>query len=296
MPRMNKRVYRRWALAPFGAVRQRLGALGLAVVLGLPSVAWSFGPAGHRLAGYVAEAQLCAATRLALEPLLAGSSLREAGLWPDTIRRLPQWAHTKPWHFINVADQGSLVQAAARNPDNVLSALARFEKELIDPSLSPRERGIALRFMAHFIVDLHQPLHVGRASDRGGNVVVVQVGERVTNLHALWDGSLLNLPVPPSRPGPALALGGSPWEVARWQRTTPLDWARESQVLRPVVYGFKSREGRPLPLSPAYLQRARAVVERRLSQAGVRLAGRLNRLLGPPEGCPSEVASRVPTL
>jgi hypothetical protein len=254
-----------------------------------------FGPSGHRLAGHIAERHLCAETRLALKPLLAGLTLAEAGLWPDTIRGLPEWAHTKPWHYLNVTDHGSVPRAARQNPDNVLAALARFESELGDTSLGNRPRGLALRFVVHFAVDIHQPLHVGRDSDRGGNLIPVLVGARETNLHAVWDGEPLRLPGGPSPLEEAHSLQVPvDADVQRWQLATPLDWARESQALRPEVYAFPGPGGRPIALSPDYLERARALVDQRLVQAGVRLAGRLNAILGPSSDCGLTVPARLP--
>jgi len=265
------------------------------------SLAWSpgtlaFGPTGHRIAGHIAEHYLCTETRAALVPLLAGMALADAGLWADTIRRQPGWEHTRPWHFINVTDRGSVARAARKGPDNVLAALARFEQDLGDKTLATSQRGTALRFVVHFVVDIHQPLHVGRAEDRGGNLVPVVVGGRETNLHALWDGEPLRLPGGPGPRDRARALPGPPPDqAARWQAASPVDWARESQALRRHVYGAGLGPG-PAALSTAYLDEARSTVDRRLVQAGVRLAGRLNSLLGPAAACPGEVASREPNL
>jgi hypothetical protein len=260
------------------------------------SAAPAFGPSGHRVAGHVAARYLCTGTRTALAPLLAGMTLAEAGLWPDSIRRQPGWEHTKPWHFINVPDRGSVARAARRDQHNVLAALARFEAELGDRSLSSRQRGIALRFVVHFAVDIHQPLHVGREEDRGGNLIPVLVEGRETNLHAVWDAELLR---PPGGPGPRDWARSLPWpagnELARLSRAGPVAWARESQALRGQVYGF-GRGPAPAVLPAAYLAEARSTVERRLLQAGVRLAGRLNAVLGPDGGCEREVASGQPNL
>ncbi len=266
------------------------------LVLGLISLASSmpavaFGPTGHRIAGHIADRLLCAETRVALDPLLGGMSLAEAGLWPDMIRRLPEWEHTKPWHFINVTDRGSAARAARASPDNVLAALARFEHELGDRALGTQQRSIALRFVAHFVVDIHQPLHVGRDGDRGGNLLAVRVAGRDTNLHAVWDGELLRRPGEPSPRALALAFPLPPAaSLAQWQQANPLYWARESQALRPVVYGFPAPAAGPVVLSPEYLARARLLVDERLLKAGVRLAGRLNALLGGSLSCPPEVA------
>jgi hypothetical protein len=275
------------------SVHHRAMTAILIAVLALPLPAVAFGPSGHRLAGHIAEQHLCAETRLALKPLLAGRTLAEAGLWPDTIRRLPEWAHTKPWHYLNVSDHGSVARVARQNPDNVLAALARFEKELGDTSLGNEPRGLALRFVVHFAVDIHQPLHVGRAGDRGGNLIPVLVGARETNLHAVWDGEPLRLP---GGPGPLEKAHSLPVPVAadvqRWQLASPLDWARESQALRSQVYALSGPGGRPVALPSAYLDRARALVDQRLVQAGVRLAGRLNAILAAFPECVGEVATR----
>ncbi len=263
------------------------------IALGGSAPAQAFGPSGHRIVGHVAELHLCGETRATLKPLLAGLTLADAGVWPDRIRQQPEWQHSRPWHYLNVSDHGSVARAARRSPDNALAALARFEKELSDTSLGNRQRGLALRFVAHFVADLHQPLHVGREDDRGGNRIPVRIGKRDTNLHAVWDAELLRI---------AGARGPREWvrrkpipgaaQVVRQQRATPLDWARESQALRPRVYAFDRDGDGPFSLPSGYLDAARALVEERLQIAGVRLAGRLNAALGAPAGCAGEVASR----
>lgn len=281
MPAMRGSVHHATRLGP----RWRLVLIVL-LLLGWSSPGRAFGPSGHRLAAHIAERELCPATRAALEPLLAGMTLAEAGLWPDTIRRLPEWEHTKPWHYLNVSDRGSVRRAAALSPDNVIAALNRFEKELADTSRSSSQRGLALRFIVHFVVDIHQPLHVGRQSDRGGNLVPVRVADRETNLHAVWDGEPLRGAGDPSPRERARQLPRpSPLQVRGWQKAGPITWAEESQALRPRVYAFARRGDRPAVLSTAYLDAARTLVDQRLSQAGVRLAGRLNALVGPPAGC-----------
>jgi hypothetical protein len=273
----------------------RLVALAFAgvVALGGPAPVRAFGPSGHRIVGYVADRHLCPQARAALKPLLAGQTLADAGTWPDKIRRQPEWQHTRPWHYINVSDHGSVARVASRSSDNVLAALARFENELGDTSLSDRQRRLALRFVVHFVADIHQPLHVGRASDRGGNLIPVRVGKRKTNLHAVWDADLLRIA---GAPGPREWVRRQPVagaaEVLRLQRAKALDWARESQALRPRVYAFDRHAEGPFPLSPGYLDAARALAAERLQTAGIRLAGRLNAVFAGPGGCASEVASR----
>ena len=276
MPAMRPPVY---------LLASHLAALVLvAVVTAVPRPAWAFGPSGHRVAGHIAERHLCAETRERLKPLLNGLTLAEAGLWPDRIRDQPEWRHTKPWHFINVGTGESVARAAQRDADNVLAALARFERELRDARLPIRERGLALRFVVHFVVDIHQPLHVGLREDRGGNTIDVRLGRRSSNLHAVWDAEVLRRPDDPPPVDRARQLKDPPPQVlSRWQRATPLDWARESQALRGQVYDFPRPEQGPVLLDAAYLDRARRLVDQRLLQAGIRLARHLDEALG---GCP----------
>lgn len=281
-------------------------------VLALALAMWSgpalaFGPSGHRYVAYVADRYLCAETRRALAPLLAeqsvpGQSLAQAGVWPDTIRDEPTWRDSGPWHYINIDDGGSLRAAVRRTPDNVLGAFWKFDGQLRDHSLPLRERAIALRFVIHLVADIHQPLHVGRASDRGGNEIPVRQNGRLTNLHQVWDAQWL---WKKEGPGPRASADHLPMRPTRtvraWQAATPLDWARESLDLRPRIYRFEAgvrgagtgggAPGAPAVLSPAYLGDVRSVLGQRLEMAGVRLAGRLNAALGAPAGCRPEVAS-----
>ena len=289
MPAMRAPVHRAgagWCLQPR---LPKLAGLALLALSGLPADVGAFGPSGHRIAGQLAENYLCAETRTALAPLLQGSSLAEAGEWPDRIRNRPGWEHARPWHYINVDDGASVDRAARRSPDNVLAALARFEADLADRSQGPDERRIALRFVAHLVADIHQPLHVGREADRGGNLVRVLVAGEEIPLHRLWDGEALLGDVRPAgltHPGVR--------RVRRWQRAEPLDWAVESLALRSRVYAFTHGTDAVL-LREKYLHAARSTLEERLQQAGVRLAGRLNTILGPAGGC-REVASQRPNL
>ncbi len=246
--------------------------------------ACAFGPEGHLLAGAVAERHLCADARTAVDRLLEGQGLGQAGRWPDWIRSDPEWKHTRRWHYINVGDEEPIEQVSDGVHQDVLWAIRHFDTRLADDSLTPDERAIALRFLAHFTADVHQPLHVGRAGDRGGNRVTVRVGRRNTNLHAVWDAQAL---LTDERQAHGLTrdqqvqalVVRTQGRVAALQADAPLTWARESQALRPLVYEFPAAEGdAAVSLDSAYLAMVADIVKSRLSAAGVRLAGRVNRI------------------
>jgi hypothetical protein len=249
--------------------------------------ACAFGPEGHLLVGAVAERHLCADARVAVDQLLQGQGLGQAGRWPDWIRSKPEWKHTRSWHYMNVGDDDPIEPVAVRKQQNVLWAIDRFDQRLGDRTLTPEERANALRFLAHFTADIHQPLHVGRAADRGGNRIAVQAGSRRTNLHAVWDAQALLTDAQrvgdltrDERVDGLVLLTASEREVL--QADLPVGWARESQALRGLVYDYPAAGGdAAVRLDGAYLAAAADIVDLRLSVAGVRLAGRLNRIFCP---------------
>ena len=244
--------------------------------------ALAFGPTGHRVAGMIAESHLCPRARVFIEPLLDGTTLANAAAWADWIRDDPAWAQAKPWHYINVGDREAIARARKNPGGNVLTALARFEQEVADQRLPRERRAEALRFFVHFLADLHQPLHVGRAEDHGGNDIDVAWRGKRRSLHSLWDAEWLLDRDRLTTAEAARAIGGlATGQLLQWQAGDVLDWAEESRAFRPVVYALPpAGSGGVVNLDAAYLVTARNVVSLRLAQAGVRLAGRLNRMAG----------------
>jgi len=268
-------------------VRKWLNWMPLASFLTLAAFgqAYGFGADGHRIAGLIAQDRLCTKAEHAVRTLGQGQGLDELGLWADWIRGDPEWAHSAPWHYMNIPD-GELLEDYRHPPEgDILWAISRFSDELRATNRSIDERRDALRFLAHFVVDLHQPLHVGRESDRGGNGVEVDpgIGEPV-NLHRFWDTEAVDLAGLAVDDYVRSLAGLIEANAGAWEQDTLMDWARESQALRPDVYDLGDREYR---LSPDYLENAERVTRLRLAQAGVRLAAEINRIL-----CGSADASR----
>ena len=157
------------------------------------------------------------------------------------------------------------------------SALHRFLAMLADARQNRAVRHEALRWVVHFVADLHQPLHA-IADDKGGNDVLVQFNGRQTNLHRLWDGDMIDR----AYPGQVMLLDQvlatlqtGNWRA--WQGGRPQDWAEEThRVAIEAVYLFPpSRE-----VDDRYLEKALPVIHEQLAKAAVRLAGVLNLALG----------------
>src|SRR5262249_6539972 len=140
------------------------------------------------------------------------------------------------------------------------------------------ERAEALRFVVHFVVDVHQPLHVSRAADGGGTELDVRVGDDVRSLHGFWDTTVFQRRgVAPEQFAEEL---GDAFEAVPPARAhdPPAQWAAESLALRPTVYSFAPAQP-PVPLDDAYRRMAKTVAEERLVLGAARLAATLNGAL-----------------
>ncbi len=218
-----------------------------------------------------------------------------AACWADDTKT----AENGPWHYINYHFRLD-GKATTNQPleQNVVWAITKFSEVLANRAKPDAERADALRFILHFVGDVHQPLHATACDsddhpngDRGGNDFTFEPfelrGMNVRNLHFLWDlgGGLYGATERPlsDRTGIDALMATITEQNPRAtfpmaQEQSPEAWARESELLsRGVVYGLQSGK-KP---SDSYLAMAKFVSERRLALAGYRLADLLNRLLKP---------------
>lgn len=149
----------------------------------------------HRVVAAIAEQHLSDESRHVVSVLTEGRGLVDLANWADQIKSKPAWRHTKPWHYIEIGDQQRLETMVREPRGDILRALTSSEMLLRDATIDRRSRWQALAFTVHFVADLHQPLHVGNGTDRGGNQVsVIWLGDGntplKTNLHRVWDGLL----------------------------------------------------------------------------------------------------------
>ena len=130
----------------------------------------------------------------------------------------------------------------------------------------------ALRFLIHFVGDLHQPLHAADRRDKGGNGLIVFMKSRRTNLHRVWDEDLVEALGPDAGAvAGSIEAGLSPQDKARLAAGTPADWANESfSVAAKEIYARIPSRG-PVRLPRDYARRENAAVRLQLARAGIRL-------------------------
>ncbi len=248
------------------------------ISLATPQYRW--GADGHRIIAELALARLSPAVANETRRLLDGQNISDVASWADAERS--RFPNTGPWHYVDIqlTDSSYLPSRDCANDACVIGAVAAQLAILSDRTRPDTARASALKFVVHFVGDLHQPLHGGERHDKGGNDVKVTFNGKSTNLHALWDSGLL------------LSFGQTDAEIVRQltdeigRRTdiatlsggTVASWVMESHdAARDVVYHNLPGS---LDITPAYADAARPVIYERLLRGGVRLGATLERALG----------------
>lgn len=257
----------------------RVGWLRVAVLTTVslvPSVCVAWGWEGHRIIAEIAAARLDPKAGEAIRSLLGDQSLADVANWADEIKsdRTYDWA--KPLHYVNIPEGGSFkMDRDCAKTGCVVSAVLDYQAVLLDEKATPARRAEALKFLIHFVGDIHQPMHVGRAKDRGGNDIKVEFFYDRTNLHVVWDELLIRHTRKPWREYvEELRKRITPEKAAQWRRCMDVcEWATESAKLAASHAYQVPKNGE---LAEEYFDRNIPVVEDRLSAAGVRLAAVLN--------------------
>jgi hypothetical protein len=260
-----------------------------------PEAVLAWGPNGHRISGEIAWRNLTPRAKDAVRALLPKKdrydTLAETAAWADTFARdhPREWRWLEPLHYVNADPRGDAVHAG-RNCKCVVGAIEIQTDRLRDPQASRAEKTEALRLVAHFVGDVHQPLHVAHLDQRGGTTVDIRFDGKSMTLHKLWDSGMLERKLRERRRGRgrnqrwrahAQSLADSMTAAQRAQWTASLEprvWAGESLGLA-RDYTFSVRED--ATLGDAYYERSIPIAEQRLQQSGLRLAALLNAIFDP---------------
>jgi len=241
----------------------------------------SWGVTGHRTIGRIAANHLSPEASAAVRELLGNETLAEASTWADEVRNQPDYKHTGPWHYINLplglTEPAFEKAVKGMAQENVYSALLQQEQVLGSTASSRQQKIEALKFIIHFIGDLHQPMHVSREEDKGGNTIQVNYAGVGTNLHALWDSKLLDHLGLDDQQLAQKVDQVSAAQVTAWQSDPLIKWIWESYEISSKLYAeIDAMNGRSI--DDSYYQAHIQIVQQRIEMAGVRLAGVLNRI------------------
>src|SRR5262249_32801793 len=157
-----------------------------------PSFAWY--DKGHRIVGLIAQANLTAETRQKIAEILPENmTLADAAIWPDHEGR--GMRDLDSLHYVNIPEDASGYDQERDCPDRncMVEALKWFSAVVTDKNAPMMVRRFALIYVVHLVGDMHQPLHAGRAKDRGGIDISVSYRGGKTNLYFFLDTNLVEL-------------------------------------------------------------------------------------------------------
>ncbi len=266
-------------------------------MIGVASLeAWS--AQGHRLVALVATSHLTPAARQNVAWLLDDASLATVAVWADEY--VADNRQTGPWHYVNIPPgatgydrdrdcprQPGVVAGsrADRWRDCVLDRIDYHRERLANASLDRADRAIALKFLVHFVGDLHQPFHALSVARGGNDIPVVAFGSPTCvysdgtsypcNLHGLWDTALIahrGLSDPQYLDELARQITQRRWDTLATRSTA--EWAMES-------HGVATKALLPPngAADDAYYLTHISLVDERLALGGLRLAALLNQSL-----------------
>ena len=243
-----------------------------------------WGADGHKLICEIAWRHLTPEAKTFVNGIRTGEpgTFADSCTWADDVR--PNRPETSAWHFINIkaGTSGADLHRDCGDPAKrcVVWAIKNFTELLVKPGATKAEQAEALKFVGHFVGDLHQPLHAGRLEDLGGNNIRLSFfGDAGTersamNLHRVWDSMLprrMNLVFPASVD--ALMADLTSAKAAQWANSDVMAWTNESyRIDEDFVYSVANGG----QIDQSYFDRAAPIVKERLQQAGVRLAFLLN--------------------
>lgn len=251
------------------------------IIILLSSYAYSFGILGHRIVGEIAQKHISKATQKKLNKIAGNETLAMMANWPDFMKSDREFSNrTYYWHFVTIPD-GMTYETIEKEPKgDIVESIGRMIEIISDKNASNSQKLEALRFLVHFIGDIHQPLHVGLPDDRGGNDVKVRYFGEMTNLHHIWDENLIK--------GQELSFTeyaneinhAEKSEIKIWENDDIHVWIKESMELRKQAYSTLSvnKDG-AFEVGYRYSYDNIASLNRRLLQAGIRLAFVLDKNL-----------------
>jgi nuclease S1 len=259
----------------------------------LPAQIFAWGPKGHAIVGDIAASRLTAQTKANLKLLLGKDSLASIASWPDEVRK--QRDESYGWHFVDIpkdaagfSEERDCFRPQDKHKDSetdhhncVVDRIQMFAQVLGSENAGREQRLEALKWLVHFVGDIHQPLHAVEEA-RGGNDIKLPVfgsekcGDYPCNLHWVWDSILLE-----HRGQSEQAYVDRLQKLIRSKGLeqksggSAVDWANESHLQARVILDRKATA-----IDESYYEAYITLVDEKLALAGLRLGALLNDTLG----------------
>ncbi len=203
----------------------------------IPNIGYTWGSIGHRVIGKIAEDNLKECAKPTLKKLLGKENMAEASIWADTVKSDPKRKFQNTWHWLNIPD-GKKFTGQKTNPKGdaiwaIKHSLDILKGQKKDKRITDTQ---ALKLLIHIVGDIHQPLHGGRASDKGGHDVNVYFFNRISALHVVWDTDIIDfLRLSYTELAESLSRRMMP---GSWKNKSINSWINEAMEFRKMIYTF----------------------------------------------------------
>ncbi|PWJ44727.1 S1/P1 nuclease [Sediminitomix flava] len=264
---------------------------------------FAWGQNGHRIVAQICYDNLSDRSKIEIDEILDRYYLTQLSTWPDFIRSNKNWAFTFSWHYTTVNSDKTVQQVidAGNEKEGIQDVMEAIEfmtlvlkddvkatqafenlmKENNVESLANSTKATALAFLIHFVGDIHQPMHVGKNRDLGGNKIKVMFFSEKESLHAIWDTDIIEKQQLSFSEYTLMIEKNQAANKARWEKDKVKVWAEESVELREEIYNTlydRTNENGLPELSYDYMYEFVPRMEERLAAAGYRAAFILNSI------------------
>lgn len=234
-----------------------------------------WGATGHRSIGEIAKMYLSKKAQRNVAEILNGQSLAMVSTFGDDIKSDKRYNEFYTWHYVNMPFGVKYEDSEKNEKGDLVTGIKKCQEVISDKNASMEDKAFYLKLLVHFVGDLHQPMHVGKTEDKGGNDIQVRWFNDGTNLHRVWDSDMIN-----HFDMTYTELANNTDKISKkqvefLQKGTLEDWVNETQQHAIKVYG-SAEAGEKLGYN--YMYENFDLVRSQLQTGGIRLAKVLNDL------------------
>lgn len=236
-----------------------------------------WGQTGHRVVGEIASNHLTKKAKRNLEKLLGPEGLAMLSTYADEIKSDKKYDQFKPWHYINMSDEETYANSKKNPKGDLVIGIKKCQEVISNPTSSKEDKVFYLKLLVHLVGDLHQPMHIGRKEDLGGNKFKVKWFYKFANLHSVWDSKMIDSYGMSYSELSSNLDKFTKNQIAAIQQGSVIDWVDETKKITNKLYA-SADQGKNL--SYRYMYDHFGTVKTQLQKGGLRLAMILNELFG----------------